>query len=137
MIPFTVEVMRRKAEAESASGVRNSALLDATHQSWRDELPIYVPAKDEALVAELLTGLLDERMTGLSKGWKRGAIWPKGTGNGFRQCNCWPMARVPDGRRVAMLDYHGLFSISRGPQTDRCGSPRRWTMDRRAGAGTA
>ena len=58
--------LRRKAEAESAGGVRNSALLDAKHPGWRDELPIYVPVEDEALVAELLTGLLDERMTGLT-----------------------------------------------------------------------
>ena len=29
-------------------------------------MPIYVPAEDEALVAELLTGLLDEKMTGLT-----------------------------------------------------------------------
>lgn len=58
--------LRRKAEAESTTGVRNSALLDAKHPGWRDELPIYVPAEDEALVAELLTGLLDEKMTGLA-----------------------------------------------------------------------
>lgn len=58
--------LRRKAEAESAGGVRNSALLDAKHPGWRDDLPIYVPAEDEALVAELLTGLLDEKMTGLT-----------------------------------------------------------------------
>jgi hypothetical protein len=58
--------LRRKAEAESAGGVRNSVLLDARHPHWRDDLPIYVPAKDEALVAELLTGLLDEKMTGLT-----------------------------------------------------------------------
>lgn len=58
--------LRRKAEAESAGGVRNSALLDTTHPGWRDELPIYVPAEDEALVAELLTGLLNEKMTGLT-----------------------------------------------------------------------
>lgn len=59
-------VLRRKAEAESAGGVRNSALLDAKHPHWRDDLPIYVPAEDEALVAELLSGLLDEKMTGLT-----------------------------------------------------------------------
>ena len=58
--------LRRKAEAESASAIRNSALLDAKYPGWRDELPIYVPAEDEALVAELLTGLLDEKMTGLT-----------------------------------------------------------------------
>jgi hypothetical protein len=58
--------LRRKAEAENTSGVRNSTLLDAKHPGWRDELPIYVPAEDEALVTELLTGLLDEKMTGLS-----------------------------------------------------------------------
>jgi hypothetical protein len=58
--------LRQKAEAESRDGIRNSALLNAKHPGWRDELPIYVPAEDEALVAELLTGLLDEKMTGLT-----------------------------------------------------------------------
>src|SRR5258705_12351346 len=58
--------LRQKAEAESAGGIRNSALLDAKHPGWQEELPIYVPAEAEALVAELLTGLLDEKMTGLS-----------------------------------------------------------------------
>jgi hypothetical protein len=58
--------LRQKAEAESRDGIRNSALLDAKYPGWRDELPIYVPTEDEALVAELLTGLLDERMTGLT-----------------------------------------------------------------------
>jgi len=58
--------LRQKAEAESRDGIRNSALLDAKHPGWHDELPIYVPAEDEALVAELLTGLLDEKMTGLT-----------------------------------------------------------------------
>jgi hypothetical protein len=75
--------LRRMAEAESAGGVRNSALLDAKHPGWRDELPIYVPAEDEALVAELLTGLLNEKMTGLTTAGvevrrylvKRGGEW--------------------------------------------------------------
>ncbi|MBR1240306.1 hypothetical protein JQ620_09230 [Bradyrhizobium sp. AUGA SZCCT0274] len=58
--------LRQIAEAESAGGIRNSALLDAKHPGWQDQLPIYVPAEDEALVTELLTGLLDEKMTGLS-----------------------------------------------------------------------
>ena len=58
--------LRQKAEAESRGGIRNSALLDAKYPGWRDELPIYVPAEDEALVAELLAGLLDEKMTGLN-----------------------------------------------------------------------
>jgi hypothetical protein len=58
--------LRQKAEAESRDGIRNSALLDARHPGWRDDLPIYVPAEDEALVVELLTGLLDEKMTGLT-----------------------------------------------------------------------
>lgn len=58
--------LRQKAEGESRDGIRNSALLDAKYPGWRDELPIYVPTEDEALVAELLTGLLDERMTGLT-----------------------------------------------------------------------
>ena len=58
--------LRQKAEAESRDGIRNSALLDARHPGWRDDLPIYVPTEDEALVVELLTGLLDEKMTGLT-----------------------------------------------------------------------
>jgi hypothetical protein len=57
---------RRKAEAEGAPGVRNSMLLDSRYPGWRDELPIYVPAEDEALVNELLSGLMDEKMTGLT-----------------------------------------------------------------------
>lgn len=57
---------RRKAEAEGTPAVRNSALLDSKYPGWRDELPIYVPAEDETLVNELLSGLLDERMTGLA-----------------------------------------------------------------------
>jgi hypothetical protein len=58
--------LRRKAEVEGAGGIRNSALLDARYPGWRDELPIYVPTEDEALVTELLNGLLDEKMTGLA-----------------------------------------------------------------------
>jgi hypothetical protein len=58
--------LRHKAEAESATGIRNSALLDVRYPDWRDELPIYVPTEDEALVAELLTGLLNEKMIGLT-----------------------------------------------------------------------
>lgn len=58
--------LRRKAEAENAGGVRNSTMLDAKYPGWRDELPVYVPPEAEALVTELLTGLLDEKMTGLS-----------------------------------------------------------------------
>lgn len=57
---------RRKAEAEGTHEIRNSALLDSKYPGWRDELPIYVPGEDEALVTELLTGLLDEKMTGLA-----------------------------------------------------------------------
>ncbi|TIV68463.1 MAG: hypothetical protein E5V86_00750 [Mesorhizobium sp.] len=59
--------LRRSAEAEGGAGnVRNSALLDIKRPGWREDLPIYVPDEDEALVAELLTGLLDEKMAGLS-----------------------------------------------------------------------
>ena len=58
--------LRQKAETETAGEIRNSALLDTKYPGWRDELPIYVPTEDEALVTELLTGLLDERMTGLT-----------------------------------------------------------------------
>lgn len=57
---------RRKAEAEGTRQIRNSALLDSKYPGWRDELPIYVPAEDEALVTELLSGLLNERMSGLA-----------------------------------------------------------------------
>jgi len=63
---MTLLELRQKAEAESPGGIRNSALLDAKHPGWRDELPIYVPAEDETLVAELLNGLIDEKMTGLT-----------------------------------------------------------------------
>ena len=59
-------ILRRKAETEGPGGIRNSALLDTTQPGWRDELPIYVPVEDQALVTELLTGLLDEKMTGLA-----------------------------------------------------------------------
>jgi len=58
--------LRLKAEAAGAHEVRNSALLDSKYPGWRDELPIYVPVEDEALVSELLIGLLDEKMTGLA-----------------------------------------------------------------------
>jgi hypothetical protein len=62
----TLLQLRQKVEAESAGGIRNSALLDARYPGWRDELPIYVPTEDEALVTELLNGLMDETMTGLA-----------------------------------------------------------------------
>jgi hypothetical protein len=58
--------LRQEAEADGAGGVRNSALLDVKHPGWRNELPIYVPTEDEALVTELLVGLLDEKMAGLT-----------------------------------------------------------------------
>ena len=57
---------RREAEAAGDGGIRNTALLDARHPGWRDELPIYVPEADEGLATELLTGLLDDKMTGLA-----------------------------------------------------------------------
>jgi hypothetical protein len=56
--------LRQIAENESAPGVRNTLILDAKCPGWREELPIYLPAEDEALAAELLTGLLNERMSG-------------------------------------------------------------------------
>ena len=59
-------VLRQDVEAEAARGIRNSVLLDVKHPGWRDELPVYVPPEDEALVDELLTGLLDEKMSGLA-----------------------------------------------------------------------
>ncbi|MCO6409060.1 STY4851/ECs_5259 family protein [Hoeflea alexandrii] len=56
--------LRRQAEERGLSGVNNSAILDAIHADWRQDLPIYVPAEDEALARELLTGLLDEKFSG-------------------------------------------------------------------------
>ncbi|MES0179678.1 STY4851/ECs_5259 family protein [Mesorhizobium sp. M0025] len=58
--------LRRGAEAEGVSNISNSTLLDIRRPGWRADLPIYVPTQDEALVTELLTGLLDEKMAGLS-----------------------------------------------------------------------
>ncbi|WP_152536308.1 STY4851/ECs_5259 family protein [Mesorhizobium loti] len=58
--------LRQRAEAGGDRKIRNSAFLDIKDPGWRERLPIYVPAENEALVAELLTGLLDEKMTGLS-----------------------------------------------------------------------
>ena len=55
--------LRRQAEERGIAGVNNSAILDAIHADWRNELPIYVPSEDEALARELLTGLLDEKFT--------------------------------------------------------------------------
>ncbi|MGJ4896686.1 MULTISPECIES: STY4851/ECs_5259 family protein [unclassified Bradyrhizobium] len=57
-------LLRHIAENEGAPGVRNTLMLDAKCPGWREELPIYLPAEDEALAAELLTGLLNERMSG-------------------------------------------------------------------------
>lgn len=58
--------LRRKAETLGGGAIRNSTLLDIYHPGWREDLPVYVPAEDEALAAELLSGLLNERLTGLS-----------------------------------------------------------------------
>gem|GEM_PF-1573520 len=55
--------LRRQAEERGLAGVNNSAILDAIHADWRNDLPIYVPAEDEVLARELLTGLLDEKFT--------------------------------------------------------------------------
>ena len=57
--------LRQQAEANGVGGIANSAILDATQPGWREELPIHVPAEDEALARELLTGLLDEKLAGL------------------------------------------------------------------------
>lgn len=57
--------LRAEAESNQHLVIRNSSLLDVIHPGWREMLPIYVPPADEALVDELLTGLLNERMTGL------------------------------------------------------------------------
>lgn len=62
----TLIQLRSEAEANQHLAIRNSSLLDSIHPGWRDTLPIYVPTADEALVDELLTGLLNERMTGLN-----------------------------------------------------------------------
>ncbi|MCT8992295.1 STY4851/ECs_5259 family protein [Chelativorans sp. SCAU2101] len=55
-------------EAEKASGGRmsNSSILDAIHPDWFEELPLYVSTENRAPVLELLTGLLDERIEGLT-----------------------------------------------------------------------
>src|SRR5690606_33591814 len=58
--------LRQEAEAAGGGSIANSAVLDVKHPRWRDELPLYVPAEDEKFVSELLTGLLNEKMTGLS-----------------------------------------------------------------------
>jgi hypothetical protein len=62
----TLLQLRQKAEAEGAGAIRNSAFLDAKYPGWHEELPIYIPEEDDALAAELLNGLLDEKMTGLA-----------------------------------------------------------------------
>ena len=103
--------LRRKAEAEGASGIRNTALLDARHPGWRDELPIYVPPEDEALVAELLTGLLDEKMAGLTTEGvevrrylvKRNGEWlPAASAAGRRRnpAGNWPASRRSRARAI-------------------------------------
>jgi len=58
--------LRRRAEAKAVPGVSNSVLLDGAFPGWRDELPIYLPGDDEKLVDELLTGLLDEKISDLA-----------------------------------------------------------------------
>lgn len=58
--------LRREAEAAGGGKTANSAVLDAKHPDWRDELPLYVPAQDSGLISELLMGLLDEKMSGLT-----------------------------------------------------------------------
>lgn len=58
--------LRREVESASGGAIRNSALLDLHHPGWRDELPVHVPPEDEALATELISGLLDERLTGLT-----------------------------------------------------------------------
>ncbi len=57
--------LRQEAEVAGGCKIANSAVLDARHPGWRDELPLYVPVEDPGLVSELLTGLLDEKMSGL------------------------------------------------------------------------
>ncbi|MFJ5486144.1 STY4851/ECs_5259 family protein [Hansschlegelia beijingensis] len=58
--------LRRIAEAEGTAGVRNTALLDARRPGWRDDLPLYVAAEDEAFASELLGRLIDEKLEGLT-----------------------------------------------------------------------
>lgn len=58
--------LRREAEAAGGGKITNSVVLDAKHPNWRDELPLYIPARDTDLISELLTGLLDEKMSGLA-----------------------------------------------------------------------
>lgn len=57
--------LRRLVETSEDGTIRNSALLDLKRPGWRDELPVYVPREDNAVAAELLTGLLDVKLTGL------------------------------------------------------------------------
>ena len=124
--------LRRKAEAESAGGIRNSALLDAKHPGWRDELPIYVPAEDEALVAELLTGLLDEKMTGLStEGVEARRYLVKRNGRmASRPCSCWPTVKSRPRncpvcrRRVGSAQFRRANSATTWPANWRCSSLR-------------
>lgn len=58
--------LREEAEAGGLSGISNSAILNATHPGWQEELPIHVPAENEDLAKQLLTGLLDEKLSGLA-----------------------------------------------------------------------
>ena len=58
---------RRAAETEGGTDrVTNTQILDARHPGWREDLPIYVPTDDEHLLADLLSGLLNEKISGLS-----------------------------------------------------------------------
>ena len=58
--------LRSLVETNAGEMIRNSALLDIKRPNWRSELPVYVPEEDDAVAAELLTGLLDEKLTGLT-----------------------------------------------------------------------
>jgi len=107
--------LRRTAEAESTAGVRNSALLDARHPGWRDELPIYVPPQDEALVIELLTGLLDEKMTGLTtEGVEARRFLVKRNGEWLPAVQLLADGEVPSSKLSGLLTASRLRAIATG-----------------------
>jgi hypothetical protein len=82
--------LRRQAEERGLAGVNNSAILDAIHADWRNELPIYVSSEDEALARELLTGLLDEKFTSHTmRGIEARRYQCCVMASGFQRCNCW------------------------------------------------
>jgi len=86
--------LRRKAEAENA-GVPQLSPSRRQACGPAGELPISVPAEDEAFVAELLNGLLDERRCSPPMVSGPDAIWSSAAGRrpialtGRASCPCW------------------------------------------------